>query len=56
MNDTTLVNNIDETMKNMNEGSIQLNENIEALKHSWFFRGYYKKLEKEKKREERKNK
>lgn len=55
VNDTILVNNIDETMKNINEGSIQLNENLKALKHNWFFRGYYKKLEKEKLKEERKN-
>jgi len=47
VNDTSLVKNIDETMKNINEGSIKLNENLEALKHNWFFRGYYKKLEKE---------
>lgn len=51
VNDTTLVNNIDETMKNINEGSIKLNENLEALKHNYFFRGYFKKLEKEQRKD-----
>ncbi len=54
VNDTTLVNNIDETMKNINEGSIQLNENLEALKQNWFFRGYFKKLEKEEQKAQKK--
>ncbi len=55
VNDTILVNNIDETMKNVKEGSVRLNENLEALKHNFFFRGYFKKLEKEKRKEEEKN-
>ncbi|MBK5210148.1 MAG: MCE family protein [Flavobacteriaceae bacterium] len=52
VNDTVLVNNIDETMKNVKEGSIRLNENLEALKHNFFFRGYFRKLERQKKKEE----
>ena len=52
VNDTILVNNIDETMENIKEGSVRLNENLEALKHNFFFRGYFKKLEKEKRKEE----
>ena len=54
VNDTILVNNIDETMENIKEGSIRLNENLEALKHNFLFRGYFKKLEKEKRKEEKK--
>ncbi|MDP3354039.1 MAG: MlaD family protein [Flavobacteriaceae bacterium] len=46
--DTVLVKNIDETVKNIKEGSVRLNENLEALKHNFFFRGYFKKLEKQK--------
>jgi len=53
VNDTTLVNNIDETLENIKEGSIRLNENMEALKHNFLFRGYFRKLEREKRREER---
>lgn len=52
VNDTVLVNNIDETMKNIKEGSIRLNENLEALKHNFLFRGYFKKLERQQRKEE----
>jgi len=52
VNDTVLVNNIDETVKNIKEGSIRLNENMEALKHNFFFRGYFRKLERQKRKEE----
>ena len=56
INDTVLVNNIDETMKNIKEGSVRLNENLEALKHNFLFRGYFRKLEKQKLKEaEKKN-
>ena len=48
-NDTVLVNNIDSTMNNINKASYNLNQNLEALKHNIFFRGYFKKLEKQKK-------
>ena len=51
INDTILVNNIDETMKNFKEGSIRLNENMEALKHNFLFRGYFRKLERQKQKE-----
>ena len=51
INDTILVNNIDETMKNIKEGSVRLNENMEALKHNFLFRGYFRKLERQKQKE-----
>jgi phospholipid/cholesterol/gamma-HCH transport system substrate-binding protein len=53
INDTILVNNIDSTVKNIKEGSIRLNENLEALKHNFLFRGYFKKLERQKLKEEK---
>jgi phospholipid/cholesterol/gamma-HCH transport system substrate-binding protein len=45
--DTTIVKNIDETIINLKESSKGLNENMEALKHNFLFRGYYRRLAKE---------
>ena len=53
-NDPKLVQKIDSTMSNINEASQKLNENMEALKHNYFFKGYFKDLEKEKKKAEKK--
>ncbi|MBK8699206.1 MAG: MCE family protein [Saprospiraceae bacterium] len=47
----TSVNSLDATLHNLNEASIKLNENLEALKHNILFRGYFKKLEKEKEKQ-----
>lgn len=47
-NDPKLVQKIDSTMTNINEASAKLNENMEALRHNFLFRGYFKKQEKEK--------
>lgn len=51
INDTVLVNNIDKTIENIKEGSTRLNENMEALKHNFLFRGYFRKLEREQRKE-----
>jgi phospholipid/cholesterol/gamma-HCH transport system substrate-binding protein len=47
-NDPKLVKQIDSTMTNLNQASLKLNEDLEALKHNFLLRGYFKKLEKEK--------
>lgn len=47
-NDSSLVTKIDTTMNNIKEASKKLNDNMEALKHNFLFRGYFRKLEKEK--------
>jgi phospholipid/cholesterol/gamma-HCH transport system substrate-binding protein len=47
-NDPKLVNQIDSTMVNINQASGKLNENLEALKHNFLFRGYFRKQEKAK--------
>lgn len=47
-NNPTLVRKIDSTMTNINEASFRLNEDLEALKHNFLFRGYFKKQEKAK--------
>ncbi len=51
-NDPVLVKNIDSTMNSIKEGTYRFNQNMEALKHNFLFRGYFKKMEKEKKKEE----
>lgn len=53
-NDPKLVNKIDSTMTNVTESSAKLNENLEALKHNFLFRGYFRRLEKEKIKEQKK--
>lgn len=45
--DTTTASNISKTIFNLKESSIGLNENMEALKHNIFFRGYFRKKAKE---------
>ncbi|MBK8599959.1 MAG: MCE family protein [Flavobacterium sp.] len=53
-NDPKLVKNIDSTMTNINQASSRLNENLEALKHNFFFKGYFKKQEKAKEKAKKK--
>ena len=53
-NDPKLVIKIDSTMTNINQASFRLNEDLEALKHNFLFRGYFKKLEKEKRKAQKK--
>jgi phospholipid/cholesterol/gamma-HCH transport system substrate-binding protein len=43
MQDTTLATNLSQTMQNLNSSTKGLDENMEALKHNIFFRGYYNK-------------
>lgn len=48
--DTTLVNNLKSTLNNINEGTDKFNQNMEALKHNFLFKGYFRKLERQEKR------
>jgi len=41
--DTTLAGNLSQTMINLKSSTQGLDENMEALKHNFFFRGYYNK-------------
>ncbi|MFA5647971.1 MAG: MlaD family protein [Bacteroidales bacterium] len=53
--DTTTSGHLTETILNLKESSVGLNENLEALKHNFLFRGYFKrkaKKEEKLKREE----
>jgi phospholipid/cholesterol/gamma-HCH transport system substrate-binding protein len=49
--DEVFVKNMDSTMVNIKEATEKLNENMEALKHNFLFRGYFRKLEKRKLKE-----
>lgn len=49
-NNPDLVQKIDSTMTNLNAASIKLNEDLEAMKHNFLLRGYFKKQEKENKK------
>ncbi|MCA0154250.1 MlaD family protein [Winogradskyella vincentii] len=51
VNDTSLVNSLKSTLKNIDEGTAKFNENMEAMKHNFLFKGYFKKLERQEKRE-----
>jgi phospholipid/cholesterol/gamma-HCH transport system substrate-binding protein len=56
VSDTILVQDIGETVKNIKKGSVMLNENLEALRHNTFFKGYFRKQEKERLKEEKRQK
>lgn len=52
LKDTTLSSNISSTMKNLKKSSEGLSENMEAAKHNFLLRGYFKKKDKEAKKKQ----
>ena len=54
-NDKEFVKNLEQTIKNINDGTDKFNQNMEALKHNFFTRGYFKKLERQERRAEKDN-
>ncbi|MGB5419929.1 MlaD family protein [Algibacter sp.] len=54
-NDEELVKNLEETIKNINEGTDKFNQNMEALKHNFLTRAYFRKLERQEKRDKKTN-
>lgn len=46
LNDTALVTNLNKSMENLKSGSAGFNDNMEALKHTWPFKKYFKKKKK----------
>ena len=44
-----------ETIKNINEGTDKFNQNMEALKHNFLTRSYFRKLEREQKKSKKNN-
>ena len=56
-NDEEFVKSLEQTIKNINEGTDKFNQNMEALKHNFLTRSYFRKLERQEKRaEQKKNK
>ncbi len=49
--DETFVKEMDSTMIQIKEASEKLNQNMEALQHNFFFRGYFRKLERQRQKE-----
>jgi phospholipid/cholesterol/gamma-HCH transport system substrate-binding protein len=47
LGDSSLGNNLNTTMVNLKNGSAGLNENMEAAKHNFLLKGYFKKKKKE---------
>jgi phospholipid/cholesterol/gamma-HCH transport system substrate-binding protein len=47
LSDTASANNLRRTLRNVEQGTSRFNENMEAMKHNWLFRGYFKDQEKE---------
>jgi phospholipid/cholesterol/gamma-HCH transport system substrate-binding protein len=45
--DTAFAENIDQTLENLKKSSKGLNENMEAAKHNFLLKGYFKKKEKD---------
>jgi phospholipid/cholesterol/gamma-HCH transport system substrate-binding protein len=54
LKDSTLTIKIKETLDNLEKGTDNFNQNMEALKHNFLFRGYFRKVEKARKEKERK--
>lgn len=47
INDTSFVNKLDATLNNAEEASRKFSENMEALKHNFLFRGYFRRMERQ---------
>lgn len=54
LKDSLMGKNISLTMENLQKGTDGFNQNMEALKHNFLFRGYFRKLERQKKKEQEK--
>jgi len=51
LKDSVMAENISQTMENLQKGTDGFNQNMEALKHNFFFRGYFRSQERQKKKE-----
>ncbi|TDQ31064.1 MlaD family protein [Zeaxanthinibacter enoshimensis] len=53
--DTTMVGHLQRTMENVDQGMYRFNQNMEALQHNFLTRGYFRKIERQKKKEEKRS-
>lgn len=51
LKDPAMVDKINSSLLNIQNGTAAFNDNMEALKHNFLFRGYFKKQERQKKRD-----
>ncbi|OQP53744.1 MlaD family protein [Niastella populi] len=54
LKDSTMVTKINSSLDNIQKGTHSFNQNMEALKHNFLFRGYFRRLERQKQREAKK--
>lgn len=52
LKDSLMAKNISLTMENLQKGTDGFNQNMEALKHNFLFRGYFRKLDRQKKEQQ----
>jgi phospholipid/cholesterol/gamma-HCH transport system substrate-binding protein len=53
LKDSVMARNVRQTMDNLQKGTDGFNQNMEALKHNFFFRGFFKAQERQKNKEEK---
>ncbi len=56
LKDSTITTQLKKTLTNIEAGTAAFDENMEALKHNFLFRNYFKKMERQKKKDAEKNK
>jgi phospholipid/cholesterol/gamma-HCH transport system substrate-binding protein len=54
LKDTVVAAEIRHGLMHLDSGLVKFDENMEALKHNWLTRGYFRKLEKQQKKESKK--
>ena len=53
LKDTSVTGKLNRTLENVEKGTASFNENMEAMKHNFLFKGYFKKQEKEKAKQQK---
>lgn len=51
LKDSAMANKLNNSLSNIEQGTDAFNQNMEALKHNFLFRGYFRRLEKQKQKE-----